>query len=65
MVRKHNGWIITATGGYFTLKRFIAHKGAKGEITHWSFRLKDCKRFCDMRDNGETIDNLYLNPLYI
>ena len=62
MVRNYNGWIIETTGGFMTLKRFIAHKSGQ---SHWAFRLKECKEFCDIRDNGEHIKKLYLEPLYI
>ena len=60
-MRYYNGWIITTAGGFMTMKRFIAHKG---ELSHWAFLLRECKEFCDKRDNGETIRELYLKPLY-
>lgn len=61
MKREYNGWKILTTGGFSTIKRFIASRGDKN---HWAFRLRDCKKFCDLRDNGGKIELLYLTPLY-
>ena len=61
MIRKYNNWIVETTGGFFTIKRFIAHKDGQ---SHWAFRLKDCKEFCDIIDNGGEIKELYKKPLY-
>ena len=61
MVRNYNGWVIHAEGGFMTIKRFIAHKDSK---SHWAFRLRECKEFCDIRDRGGEIGGLYLQPLY-
>lgn len=62
MIRNYNGWVIEATGGFCTIKRFIAYKNGQ---SHWAFLLRDCKEFCDIRDGGGEIKNLYLEPLYI
>ena len=62
MVRKYRNWVITTEGGFMTLKRFVA---TDGERTHWAFRLRDCKEFCDIRDAGGDIPRLFLEPLYI
>ncbi len=57
----HNGWRISSTGGFCTMKRFIA---SKGNLSHWAFLLRDCKHLCDERDAGREIPQLYLQPLY-
>lgn len=62
MIRKYNGWTIETVGGHITLKRFVAYKNGK---TLWAFRLKECKQFCDIRDNGGEINKLYLESLYV
>jgi len=62
MVKYYNGWEISSEGGFCTIKRYVARKE---DLWHWAFRLKDCKQFCDMRDNGGIIEQLYLKPLYI
>ena len=61
-MKKYNGWLIEAQGGFCTMKRYHATKGDKW---HWAFLLRECKQFCDMRDAGGEIKKLYLSPLYI
>lgn len=61
-MKEYNGWGIERVGGFCTIKRYIARKADKW---HWAFLLRDCKELCDTRDNGGTIKELYLRPLYI
>lgn len=61
-MKQYNGWIIERTGGFCTIKRYVARKGNQW---HWAFKLRECKHFCDQRDSGGTISDLYLKPLYI
>ena len=58
----YNGWNIIKMGGLCTMKRYHAQKDNNW---HWAFLLRECKQFCDIRDNGGTIKDLYLKPLYI
>ena len=57
----YKGWVIHGVGGFCTVRHFWANKG---NLSHWGFKLKDCKVLCDRRDKGEEIDSLYLEPLY-
>ena len=59
---QYNGWVIYATGGYCTIKRFVARKNGQ---SLWRFKLKEIPATCDAFDdpNG-TVDSLYLHPLY-
>jgi len=61
-MREYKGWQIMTVGGFCTMKRYEA---SKDEKWHWAFKLKDCKVLCDTRDEGLTINELYLKPLYI
>ncbi len=60
-MKHYNGWTIINLGGHVEMKRYHAQKD---KLWHWAFLLRDCKAFCDKRDAGETIPNLYLHPLY-
>jgi len=60
-MKLYNGWDITKEGGYCTIKRYVA---SKGDLWHWAFLLRECKVFCDTRDNGGSIGKIYLKPLY-
>ena len=57
----YNGWSINKVGGFITIKRYVAQKQ---DNWHWAFLLRDCKKFCDDRDNGKEIEELYLRSLY-
>ena len=57
----HNGWQIHGVGGFCTIRHFWA---MKNELTHWAFKLKECKVLCDIRDKGEKISDLHLKSLY-
>ena len=59
---EYNGWQIIKLGGCCTMSRYHAQKG---DQWHWAFLLRECKRFCDLRDSGAEISKLYLKPLYI
>ena len=58
----YKGWLIEKTGGFYTMKRYVA---LKGDRWHWAFLLRECKQFCDTRDAGGEIKDLYLKSLYI
>ena len=62
MDREYNGWLIRTQGGFSMVKHYVARKG---DLYHWAFLLRDCKAFCDARDNGGDIGELYLKPLYV
>ena len=62
MIREYNGWQIEAQGGFCTMKRYVA---SRGDRWHWAFLLRECKGFCDIRNEGGNIKELYLKPLYI
>ena len=59
---EHNGWEITSHGGYSMIRHFIASKNG---LHHWAFTLRECVKFCDERDDGMNIEDLYLQPLYL
>ena len=61
-MKEYNGWDIEKVGGFCTMKRYVA---AKGDLWHWAFLLRECKKFCDTRDKGGDIGELYLKSLYI
>lgn len=43
------------------IRHFLARKEG---FRHWAFKLKECKAFCTVRDNGGTIPEIYTRPLY-
>ena len=57
----HNGWEIHGVGGFCTVRHFWAEKE---NISHWAFKLKECKDFCDKRDIGEELNPMYLKALF-
>ena len=62
---QYKDWYISSRGGHGTFKRYVAEKGdEKGDDWHWAFTLKECVAFCDSRDNGQSIHDLYTKPLY-
>ena len=65
----YNGWRIETLGGFMTNRHYEAHKalwkGDHWETTFvWAFRLKEVVLFCDKLDLGESVEPLYLKPLY-